>query len=85
MADVFVISPTENHSIHVMCITARHKNQAAASKPAPQAPPPQHHPIQSPRPPSPIRAVKLEFHDQEILKLEKFGKLLAGPNTELGV
>ncbi|XP_074609684.1 TBC1 domain family member 22A-like isoform X3 [Acropora palmata] len=61
-----------------------HRNQSSlssSSKPSTQSstlPP-----VQSPRPPSPIRAVKLEFQDQEIHKLEKFGKLLAGPNTDL--
>ena len=64
---------------------ARHRNQSSlssSSKSSTQSSTPP--PVQSPRPPSPIRAVKLEFQDQEIHKLEKFGKLLAGPNTDLG-
>lgn len=61
--------------------SARHKNQSSSKSSAHSPPPP---PVQPPKPPSPIRAVKLEFQDQEIHKLEKFGKLLAGPNTDLG-
>ena len=63
---------------------ARHKHQASSSKSSAHSPPPPPVNLQSPKPPSPIRAVKLEFQDQEIYKLEKFGKLLAGPNTDLG-
>ena len=68
---------------HCMLIyfSARHKNQSSSKSSAHSPPPP---PVQPPKPPSPIRAVKLEFQDQEIHKLEKFGKLLAGPNTDLG-
>ena len=68
---------------NLLCFLVRHKNQTVASKSVSHAPAPQPHPV-PPRPPSPIRAVKLEFQDQEIYKLEKFGKLLAGPNTDLG-
>ena len=64
--------------------SARHKNQSSSSKSAAHSPSPPPVNLQSPKPPSPIRAVKLEFQDQEIHKLEKFGKLLAGPNTDLG-
>ena len=64
--------------------TARHKHQASSSKSSAHSPPPPPVNLQSPKPPSPIRAVKLEFQDQEIYKLEKFGKLLSGPNTDLG-
>lgn len=64
-----------------LTLLTRNKNQSSSSKSTSQSPPPP--PAQSPRPPSPIRAVKLEFQDQEIHKLEKFGKLLAGPNTDL--
>lgn len=67
---------------------ARHKNQSSTSKSSKKSPPssssPPPPPAQIPRPPSPLRAVKLEFMEQEIYKLEKFGKLLAGPNTDLG-
>ncbi|XP_031561928.1 TBC1 domain family member 22B-like isoform X2 [Actinia tenebrosa] len=69
-----------------LSILTRHKNQSSSktgkqtSPPTTPSPPP---PVQAPRPPSPIQAVKLEVMDQEIYKLEKFGKLLAGPNTDL--
>ena len=71
---------TQNHCM-VIYFSARHKNQSSSKSSAHSPPPP---PVQPPKPPSPIRAVKLEFQDQEIHKLEKFGKLLAGPNTDLG-
>ena len=71
---------TQNHCI-LIYFAARHKNQSSSKSSAHSPPPP---PVQPPKPPSPIRAVKLEFQDQEIHKLEKFGKLLAGPNTDLG-
>ncbi|XP_073229197.1 TBC1 domain family member 22B-like isoform X2 [Porites lutea] len=63
-----------------LSLLTRHKNQSSSKSSAHSPPPP---PVQPPKPPSPIRAVKLEFQDQEIHKLEKFGKLLAGPNTDL--
>jgi len=52
------------------------------------SPPPPHSPqqkdiLQAPEPPSPIRQKKFELHDQENTRLEKFGKLLAGPTTDL--
>ena len=71
---------TQNHCM-LIYFSARHKNQSSSKSSAHSPPPP---PVQPPKPPSPIRAVKLEFQDQEIHKLEKFGKLLAGPNTDLG-
>ena len=71
---------TQNHCM-LIYFAARHKNQSSSKSSAHSPPPP---PVQPPKPPSPIRAVKLEFQDQEIHKLEKFGKLLAGPNTDLG-
>ena len=37
------------------------------------------------RPVIPIKSFKLDMQDQELIKLEKFGKLLAGPNTSLGM
>ena len=37
-----------------------------------------------PQPPSPIRNVSLDLQDQESARMEKFGKLLAGPTTDLG-
>lgn len=66
-----------------LSLLTRHKHQASSSKSSANSPPPPPVNLQSPKPPSPIRAVKLEFQDQEIYKLEKFGKLLAGPNTDL--
>ena len=71
---------TQDHC-RLIYFSARHKNQSSSKSSAHSPPPP---PVQPPKPPSPIRAVKLEFQDQEIHKLEKFGKLLAGPNTDLG-
>ena len=71
---------TQDHCM-LIYFSARHKNQSSSKSSAHSPPPP---PVQPPKPPSPIRAVKLEFQDQEIHKLEKFGKLLAGPNTDLG-
>lgn len=71
---------TQNHCM-LIYFSAWHKNQSSSKSSAHSPPPP---PVQPPKPPSPIRAVKLEFQDQEIHKLEKFGKLLAGPNTDLG-
>ncbi|XP_032234727.2 TBC1 domain family member 22B [Nematostella vectensis] len=65
-----------------LSILTRHKHQSHGSKAAQQTTPPLPS-IQAPRPPSPIRSVRLEFQEQEIYKLEKFGKLLAGPNTDL--
>ncbi|KAK3753520.1 hypothetical protein QZH41_018010 [Actinostola sp. cb2023] len=70
-----------------LSILTRHKNQSSSSRSSKKSPPsstsPPPPPVQIPRPPSPLRAVKLEFMEQEIYKLEKFGKLLAGPNTNL--
>ena len=40
--------------------------------------------LQAPEPPSPIRQMKIDLQDQENARLEKFGKLLAGPTTDLG-
>lgn len=37
-----------------------------------------------PQPPSPIRNVSLDLQDQENSRMEKFGKVLAGPTTDLG-
>jgi len=36
-----------------------------------------------PQPPSPIRHMTLDLQDQESTRLEKFGKILAGPTTDL--
>ena len=36
-----------------------------------------------PQPPSPIRQSAAELGDQENARLEKFGKLLSGPTTDL--
>lgn len=41
-------------------------------------------PIVQPLPLSPHAEIQLELQEQEMLKLERFGKLLAGPNTDLG-
>ena len=37
-----------------------------------------------PLPLPPHAEIQLELQEQEMLKLERFGKLLAGPNTDLG-
>ncbi len=40
--------------------------------------------LQAPEPHSPIRQMKMELQDQENARLERFGKVLAGPTTDLG-
>ena len=37
-----------------------------------------------PLPLPPHAEMQLELQEQEMLKLERFGKILAGPNTDLG-
>ena len=71
-----------------MCIIETFPVSAKATK-GKLSPPPPHSPqqkdiLQAPEPPSPIRQKKFELHDQENTRLEKFGKLLAGPTTDLG-
>jgi len=39
--------------------------------------------LSPPRPPSPIRTIPCDFQDHENSRLEKFGKLLSGPTTDL--
>eukprot|EP00794_Sanderia_malayensis_P006150 gene6150-6856_t len=60
---------------------------AKATKGKLSPPPPVSHDnpgiMQAPRPQSPIRQMKSELQDQENIRLEKFGKLLAGPTTDL--
>ena len=38
-----------------------------------------------PLPLPPHAEIQLELQEQEMLKLERFGKVLAGPNTDLGI
>lgn len=38
-----------------------------------------------PLPLPPYAEIQLELQEQEMLKLERFGKILAGPNTNLGI
>ncbi|XP_065066670.1 TBC1 domain family member 22B-like isoform X2 [Rhopilema esculentum] len=51
--------------------------------PPPSASPEPAEIMQPPTPHSPIRQVKAELQDQESARLERFGKLLAGPTTDM--
>ena len=57
-------------------------NRSKPSSPVPQA---SDNFMIPPLPPSPIRQFSVDLQDQENARLEKFGKLLSGPTTDLGM
>ena len=87
---MFGVMPDFFDASSMMCENEFHDSFAAKATKGKLSPPPSSSPvksdiIQAPQPPSPIRQMKLELQDHENARLEKFGKILAGPATDLGL